>query len=671
MALQTDSVPGTSHGLDLPPKVTLVFDGDDSLDEEPAFLMEVSSFFETLFRSDLYDGSRSTIDLKKFNGAAVRLILETLRRGKNAGMTIRDSVVQIMSSEIFQDLKMLLIKADLEELTMFCKFESIDQIHAFKTLAEHLENKALKMCWLRKVCGIFPEYRKTKHFKNLSFDDLKLVLENQYLDYPNETQILRGVLGWINKDIERKEKHFIRALALINWTKVFPNQIKFLLSKSKIVKKSDKLKRTIAKFSLSKKLILSINAENNANGMRVREKYSIVPVGRKKNSIALIIQIDFFYLDVHYVGAFLYDYASLQIKDVVYASKEDITFEMEFDIYDFKWYLFGRNVKGDALLPHPCQVKTRQMLGSAEWTTIGGFGPVYRHHVQGKTKEELAEMPVSKAYRVERPSGSRNSGLNMNSREVPNSGIKTAEELANDEDESNQDAPINVQRSGRHFYVFSVGCDVFDTGKNSSEVLWPKDGCDSSHVKFPFIYSACRSPQMKVIAFNIENKQVTSNTWQREPGITFWPRRRVRQPRRVNHVPRIDYCNFITTAIPSFFLAEKYKTNLIEMEFIKEYNEITMTQPKIMVDNPILHLFDHEDCIYIVQSFDELGKNRYKLKQIVSASTKNINSTTTDLGDLDLLIKEKLSSHFNDSDGKTLKIKSHKKFKLVNSAWVV
>ncbi|CAB3385188.1 Hypothetical predicted protein [Cloeon dipterum] len=260
------------------------------------------------------------------------------------------------------------------------------------------------------------------------------------------------------------------------------------------------------------------------------------------------------------------------------------------------------------------------------------FGPVYRHHVQGKTKEELAEMPFSEAYRAERPSGPRYFGFFMDRRE-PNSGIKTAEELANDEDESNQDVPINVQRSGRHFYVFSVGCDVFDTGENSSEVLWPKDDCDSSHVEFPFIYSACTSPHVTVTSFNIENKQVTT--------------------------------------MPSVFLADKYKTNVIGVEFINEYTNITMTQPKIEVDNPILHMFNHEDGIYIVQSFNELGKPRYKLKQIVSASTKNINSTTTDLGDLDLQIKEKLSSHFNDSDGKTLNIKSHKKFKLVNSAWVV
>ncbi|XP_059488985.1 uncharacterized protein LOC132204480 isoform X2 [Neocloeon triangulifer] len=329
-------------------KVQLVI-GDKVLIEDVNFLCEISHFFEAMLQGNFEESEMDSIELTDFiepsEFVCFELILEELKRGKSDGEELFMTVFRIMSPKFFQTMSKIVVKVDdLPEIAMVTM--KVEEVGEYLKIAAEFGNDLLAKNSLQKAVGVFSEFRKTLCFKQMSINEVKIVICHEYLDYKSETQILRAVFGWLNFDLAGREENFEEALSLVNWKKVTKNQLFFLAEKSRIVQKSEKLIDLVcAMYSIE--WLLPKGKKNKIHYKGVwsyqSDMESVVPTKLQKKYPPEIMAAASNVLqskEQSFNAAFFYDAQKEEFANNVIITPD--FFRHVFDIYDFKIYLFGK-----------------------------------------------------------------------------------------------------------------------------------------------------------------------------------------------------------------------------------------------------------------------------------------------------------------------------------------
>ncbi|XP_059488660.1 uncharacterized protein LOC132204277 [Neocloeon triangulifer] len=663
-------------------QVNLVFDDELVLREEVEFLREISDFFDGMFRGDFEEATAENIDLRNFCGQSVRLILRALKNGKNINENLSLTIYNIMKPTIFKTLRMLMIKADLEQIAMLKMLPQ--EIAKYRQVAADTGNEVLENCCLRKAVGIFKDFRKTRNFKKLPLEKLKTIINHMYLDCESETQILTAIFGWLNFDMRNRQRHFEEALSLINWPKVKRNQFKFLMKRSNIVKRSKKLKKLISAIYYKLKIQPTLaNPDAAPYGLSfpreiMKSATDILASGgqRSKRPLFFMVQTEFIYSKERYAALFFYDAENGEFTDnLVCEPKESMSVEHDFDIYDFQIYMFGRVSSEEA----KGLIKSRPMCFSNKWKKVGRF-EARKASISTNTGDDNLRHDLRQLKLRERNwevSSERQNGF-----PIP-------------------DNPIDVQRSGRDFFIFHVGCDKFDTKYNHVTNIWKRDDGYTCCVAFPFIFRAFRDGKdLKLSELNLTNNKRTKveSDFVREVAPPARARTRREEyeeldrlmnlgvgiPRRVQEPPPpmrppVDNrpellptsgFSFLTPIEKRFYFSEKMFGSFNYVTRIAG-NKFHVQVPYYEGNHPIAYQFSYENTLHFLlneKPINETGERKFGLYKS-TARRPNVMKKIRSYPDMAAQMKNLLVKHLPFTQGE-INLSNSMKFKTVNPVWV-
>ncbi|XP_059488760.1 uncharacterized protein LOC132204324 [Neocloeon triangulifer] len=611
-------------------KVDLVFDDNSVVTAEVKFLCEISLFFDAMLRGNFKEANSDSIKLKGFCTKSVTLFLTAAMKSK---LDLYFAVHIIMSPKIFQTLKMLMVKVDLEEIAMITMTQR--NISKYRKIAADTGNNILEEKCLRKAVGIFSEFRKTRQFKRMKIETIKKMLNRRYLDCNSETEVLKAAMGWLNFDMQGREGQMEAALSLVDWHKIKTNQFRFLISKSKIVKKSWKLKHLISmtffnlkgKYSPSDKLF-----EDVSKILSARKQM-------EKQPLFFMVQTEVKISKKTFSLLFFYDVENERFTDtMVSVQKDQMNFEHDFDIYDFQVYMFGRVKNGE----RKGLIRKRPVYLPLRWKNVGRY------------EARLAST---------RPVENRRSVEVNQMREHKHSLRQEEEEFA---PERLPDNPVEVQRSGRNFYIFHVGCEQFDTKDRSVRTLWEKDDGCTYCVKSPFIYSAFREGSRHLEFYEYDLKKFSLENHLKSDLR--------RMARRVNAPPPplvllSPGLSFLTPIKKNLYISEKMFDSFNDPKKISRTRFLLKDNLK-RTELPIVYQFSFRNVLHFLlneNTNNEADKRSFGLYKFLGTAGHGVEKIKS-LPDMAVQMKQLLAKHFSLLEHE-FDLATSMKFKLVNPVW--
>ncbi|XP_059488528.1 uncharacterized protein LOC132204200 [Neocloeon triangulifer] len=641
-------------------KVKLVFSDGVEIIEEVEFLREISEYFDVMFRDTFQESSMDTIELKDFSGKFVKIFLREVKEGRNNNHDLYLIVYRIMSPKIFQTLRLLMVKVDLEEIAMVTM--SMAQLEEYRKIAAETGNQVLEENCLRKACGVFSEFSETPGFEMLSIEKLKMILNSKYLDCESETEVLRGVFRWLNYDIIGREEHFETALSLINWPKINLNQFQFLAETSNVVRRSKKLK-DLVNFIYHKSRIEPSGLTLSEEVQRAASEILLNCRQRSLQPVCLTIQNEFTYTKNRYASMFFFDLDSnLFMDNLVCEHKESMSYEHDFDVHDFKVYLFGRLSRGE----EKGLIRTRPISIPVDWTQKAGY--------------EVRLASTREVDLDEEPSGDRAARVRTELRQVKFYMRKEEERTASDEENVPfiPDNSIDAQRSGGNFYIFHVGCDRYNIKNDAVETLWETDDGYTSCVKFPFIYSAFREGKiLKLHEFDLRSFTRTtmeSDFVEEEEGPPqrsgpFGLLLRRNNPAPSPPVLLSSGLSFLTPIEEKFYISEKMGDSFNDPERVSR-ESFHLEEELIRSGKPIVHQFTYGNDLYFLlneKAGNDTGERCFGLYKFLGRGVGL--QKIKDLPDMAVQMKRLLAKHLQLNEDE-INLSNSIKFKIVNPLWV-
>ncbi|XP_059488926.1 uncharacterized protein LOC132204442 [Neocloeon triangulifer] len=625
-------------------KVNLVI-GDETLTEDVDFLCEISHYFQAMFQDNFQESQMDSIDLTSSCDNFTTFFLKEVKKGREEKLELYVIVYRIMTPEIFQTLKMLMIKVDLEEIAMVTM--SMAQLEEYRKIAADTGNEVLEKHCLKKACGFFSEFIDTLGFAMLSIEKLKMVLNSKYLDCESEIEVLRGVFRWFDHDIGGREEHFKTVLSLINWTKIKDNrdQFHFLMHTSNVVRESKKLEKLVSD-NVCKATYEAMERRNTAH------LPNVICGQQERQPIFLTVQNEFTYNKNQYAAMFFFDLEnSLFMDNLVCEQKEEsMDCEHDFDVHGFKVYLFGRlnRIEDKGL------IRTRPICIPANWSTKTGFTSTCEVDLDEKAAGERGPFETDKKF---------------------------------------QEHPIDAQRSGGNFYIFNIGCDRYNIKNDSVQTLWKSDGGYTSWVNFPFIYSALYKMETDLELFEFDLRNFTKTTIKSEyqsylakvklqsqitydcMGFPVFPfvipeYEQESPPLIPPPIPPphlrsfISGHRFLTPIDGTFYISEKMSTTFNDLKRISNEN-FHVEEELIQSGKMIVHQFSHgNDLYFLLHEGAEFSLGLYKFlgREVGLQKIK-------DLPNMAVQMKGLLSKHLR-LNKEEIELSYFIKFKTVNPLWV-
>ncbi|KAK0041927.1 kelch-like protein 8 [Biomphalaria pfeifferi] len=155
-------------------------------------LASCSEFFGSLLRSSMREKREMTVDLQNISLNIFQLILKTLYTG--CELLTKDNVMEVWSAVHRLQIHFLVQHCEVFVL----KNISLETLETYKKQAEFLQSEKVSEGVFKYMLENFMNFRKTKAFLRLDFEEVLKLIESDSLAVISEDLVLLSVYEWIN-----------------------------------------------------------------------------------------------------------------------------------------------------------------------------------------------------------------------------------------------------------------------------------------------------------------------------------------------------------------------------------------------------------------------------------------------------------------------------------------
>ena len=193
--------------------VNLKVDGEE-FPAHKGVLAANSSFFLTMFTTDMLEKDKSSVSLRIISAAAMESVLEFMYTGQV--QVNRDNVFELLEASSF-----LFVEKVKKACCQF--LESIvdkENCFAILSIAHAFSCNGLIQTVNQFVNRQFNELAKTESFLKLPKEEIIKFLSSDDIQIENEEQLLEIIIDWVNYDLEMRKDWFTQLLKLIRLPRI-------------------------------------------------------------------------------------------------------------------------------------------------------------------------------------------------------------------------------------------------------------------------------------------------------------------------------------------------------------------------------------------------------------------------------------------------------------------
>ncbi|XP_066903473.1 kelch-like protein 5 isoform X2 [Halyomorpha halys] len=188
--------------------ITLIA-GDTIINTHKLVLASVSEYFSTMFNSDLLESRAKEVELHDVNGEALNDLVTFAYTG---GIELKeDSVENILAAAVF-----LRFGDVIKACTMFLR-KQLDPNNCIgiAMFAESRNCYELRDAAVSFTEEHFIDVMASQEFLMMPADELAKFLSSDDVNVPSEELIYKGVMAWIEHDLENRSQHLKKLLGLV------------------------------------------------------------------------------------------------------------------------------------------------------------------------------------------------------------------------------------------------------------------------------------------------------------------------------------------------------------------------------------------------------------------------------------------------------------------------
>ena len=178
--------------------------GDVQLPCHRAVLAATSEYFNAMFSSDLVEATSDTVRLET-DPETLRHVIDYIYHGDLCKIISYKNVQNLVKAGDF------LLKSDCEGFLMrFLDFSNVIEYHR---LARFYGLAELR----RVVCQQFNEFVPSAEFTALTGSELSELIDDDWLDVPDEDAVLEAVLRWARHDVVKRQSDLAEILTRVRF----------------------------------------------------------------------------------------------------------------------------------------------------------------------------------------------------------------------------------------------------------------------------------------------------------------------------------------------------------------------------------------------------------------------------------------------------------------------